>query len=342
MNLGSRLKRILHSAMELEFCKRRRKETVDFSKWYVTDFMWPNDGERGTTTVRNKTALTALGVNVVEESVDVMNVGALLRNREIDKGQVVLAVIQGMCSRVGADNNDYRKTQGDLRVPPGDGPISCAFAALTAALPRATVMVSATGDAKETVIANARVKQTATRPVLCREVLYPDPVEDVCYRPESNDVRYRTLQDPTPLGLMAMGPDMDSERIGTKGSKTVSMGALALEAASSGGVMIFLGEFTCTSALHLAKYCSLNYETPFPKPRAHAAVEMMEWRGARYDYEETVAHCAEKLESERKSTAHVGMHAAQLWLYRSRGLHVSNSRAGDEWLPTESPSRGDH
>ena len=142
----------------------------------MTDYLWPNDGERGSTTERNKAALRALGVNVVEDSVDAMNVGALLRNRNIDKGQVVLAVIHGMCGRVGANNNEYRQTQNELRVPAGDGPISCAFAALTAALPRATVMVSATGKCKETVIANARVKQTATRPVLCcRDVLFPGP-----------------------------------------------------------------------------------------------------------------------------------------------------------------------
>eukprot|EP00959_Pyramimonas_sp_CCMP1952_P234732 4904530-Pyramimonas_sp.AAC.1 len=61
--------------MELEFCKRRRKETVDFAKWFVTDYMWPSDGERRTTTERNKATLTALGANVVEGSVDVMNVG---------------------------------------------------------------------------------------------------------------------------------------------------------------------------------------------------------------------------------------------------------------------------
>ena len=35
-------------------CKRRRKESVDVTKWYVTDFAWPNDGERGITMERNK------------------------------------------------------------------------------------------------------------------------------------------------------------------------------------------------------------------------------------------------------------------------------------------------
>ena len=39
----------------------------------MTDFQWPNDGERGAATERNKAALTTLGVNVIEESVDAMN-----------------------------------------------------------------------------------------------------------------------------------------------------------------------------------------------------------------------------------------------------------------------------
>ena len=327
---------LFHSHMDLEFFKRRRcqQAAVDFSRWFVTDFQWPNDGERGAATERNKAALTTLGVNVVEESVDAMNVGALLGNCGIDRDQVVLAVIQGMCSRVGADNNDYRNTQRDLLVPPGDGPISCAFAALAAALPRATVMVSATGAGKEAVIAKARVKQTATKSVLCREVNYPAPIDDVCYTPQSNGKDYRNLQDPVPLALMAVGPDMDLERLGTKGSKMVSMGAVTLEAAFSGGVLIFLGEFTCTSALHLAKYCSCRYDEPLlPEPWAHAAVERMEWGGAHYDYEETLAHCTEKLQKKGESLVHVGMHASQLWLYRSKGLHVCNFRAGDDWHP---------
>jgi hypothetical protein len=331
---------LFHSHMDLEFKRRRRCQqgAVDLSRWFVTDFQWPNDGERGAATERNKAALTTLGVNVIEESVDAMNVGALLGNCGIDRDQVVLVVIQGMCSRVGADDNDYRKTQHDLLVPPGDGPISCAFAALTAALPRATVMVSATGTGKETVIAKARVRQTATRSVLCREVIYPAPIDEVCYVPQSNGKEYRNLQDPVPLALMAVGPDMDLERLGTKGSKTVSMGTVTLEAAFSGGVLIFLGEFTCTSALHLAKYCcSCRYddEPLLPKPWAHAAVERMEWGGESYDYEESVAHCAEKLQKKGESLVHLGMHASQLWLYRSKGLHVCNFRAGDEWHPLE-------
>ena len=44
------------------------------------------------------------------------------------------------------------------------------------------------------------------------------------------------------MALMAVGPDIDMRRLGAKGSPTVSMGALALEAASSGGVLLFLGE----------------------------------------------------------------------------------------------------
>ena len=87
---------LFHSHMDLEFFKRRRcqQAAVDFSRWFVTDFQWPNDGERGAATERNKAALTTLGVNVVEESVDAMNVGALLGNCGIDRDQVVLAVIQ--------------------------------------------------------------------------------------------------------------------------------------------------------------------------------------------------------------------------------------------------------
>ena len=46
-----------------------------------------------------------------------------------------------------------------------------------------------------------------------------------------------------------------------------------------------------------------------------------------------MAHCTEKLRGEGKSVGHVGMHAAQLWLYKARGLHVTNFKAGEEWYP---------
>ena len=159
--------------------------------------------------------------------------------------------------------------------------------------------------------------------------------------PESNTDQERFLPDQTPLALIALGPDMDSERLRTKGSTTVDMGALALEAASSNGVLIFFGEFTCTSSLHLAKYCErFPPPTPFPQPRAHAAaVEMMvqEWRdGVRYNYEQTVAYCEGWLKDKGESTEHVGMYAAHLWLYRFPGVIATNFLAGDEWHPQQS------
>jgi len=105
-------------------------------------------------------------VVVTEKSVHVMNVAAVLRSEGIDANGVVLAVLTGMCSRVGADSDEYRETQGGLSVPAGKGSIACAFAAVTAALPQATVLMSATGFGKEQAVRNVSVWRTVTWPML--------------------------------------------------------------------------------------------------------------------------------------------------------------------------------
>ena len=321
-----------------------RASAVDFAKWHATDFEWPTDGERGAATAQNQKALKALGVAVSHESVDAMNVGAFLCLNGINADDVVLAVLNGMCSRVGADNNEYRQTQRELQVPPGDGPLSCAFAALTAALPQATVVVSATGKDKEKHIRNVKVRRAMTRPVLCREVHYPDPIEvegvSVRYKPESNDHRYRFLPDPFPLGLVAIGPAIGAEAqcFGTgEGSSTMCMGPLVLEAVASGGTLLFLGEFTCTSVLHLAYYAEhmMRAEAVPLRPPSWTKLqrEMMQWGEAEYSYEETVAYCTLKLQWERKDVRHVGMHAARLWLYKACEDHITNFWPGADWYP---------
>ena len=108
----------------------RECRAPDFSKWFVTDVCWPHDEERAAQLGRNSDYLRQRGVQVVADSVDVMNIFPFLRNHEINANDVALVVIHGMCSRVGTDDNAYRATQALLRVPPGDGPITCAFGAL--------------------------------------------------------------------------------------------------------------------------------------------------------------------------------------------------------------------
>ena len=343
------------AADERDFCAKRTRtaSAVDFTKWYATDFEWPRDGERGAATAQNQEALRALGVVVVEESVDAMNVGAFLRSQGIDADDVVLAVLNGMCSRVGADNNEYRQTQAELGVPAGCGPQSCVFAALTAALPQATVLVSATGTGKQQTVSGMRVRQTMTRPVVCREVHYPEPIKGVGYKPESNDSRYRMLPDPIPVGLVAIGPAIGHGDPGEfllfgKERRTMDMGSLVIQATATGGVLLFLGEFTCTSVLHLAydaeqmraaahRRCVMR---TWPYSRSWSAAsaprlskERMLWDATEYDYEETVAHCEKKLLGEGKSVRHVGMHAANLWLYQARGLHITKFQPGADWYP---------
>jgi len=316
-------------------CKRRRKvNPVDFAKWHVTDFQWPDDGERGKVTEQNKAALRNLGAEVSEDSVDVMDIGTFLTLHKIDPDSVAFAIINGMCSRAGSNNNEYRETQGQLRVPAGSGPVACAFAALCASLPQATVIVTATGSGKNTIIAEARVRQTMTRKVVCWEIICPEPVKGVRYRPECSGVKHQQLPDPIPLGLVAVGPSMDETYFG-KATKALEIGPLVLQAVANKGVLLFLGEFTCTSSLHLASYVgqmqsTLPREITDWKP---LQMEMMTWGAQRYNYQETILHCRDKLRGAGKSTQFVGMHAAQLWLYRSHGLHITNFMAGSEWSP---------
>ena len=100
--------------------------------------------------------------------------------------------------------------------------------------------------------------------------------------------------------------------------------------------LLFLGEFTCTSVLHLAYYAEQMRAAAVPRPLSPTKLpgEKMRWGTAEYSYEETVAHCTEKLAREEKSVIHVGMHAAQLWLHRAREIHITNFRPGAEWHPT--------
>ena len=66
--------------------------------------------------------------------------------------------------------------------------------------------------------------------------------------------------------------------------------------------------------------------------------EKMIWQEVEYTYEATMVHCTEKLQSEGKSVKHVGMHAAQLWLYRASGLSTSKremngiQKLREEWI----------
>ena len=76
-----------------------------FSKWFVTDFCWPHDEERAAQLCRNSDYLRQRGVQVVADSVDVMNIFPFLRSYEINANDVALVVIHGMCSRVGTDDN---------------------------------------------------------------------------------------------------------------------------------------------------------------------------------------------------------------------------------------------
>ena len=64
--------------------------------------------------------------------------------------------------------------------------------------------------------------------------------------------------------------------------------------------------------------------------------ETMKWNDEdrSYSYEETVAHAEQALRAKSEDTTYVGMHAANLWVYKARGLQTTNMRAGDAWFPT--------
>ena len=273
-------------------------------------------------------------MQVVADSVDVMNIFPFLRNREINANDVALVVIHGMCSRVGTDDNAYRATQALLRVPPGDGPITCAFGALAAALPQATVVVSATGSHKIEAVAKARIKQRMTRPVLCRTIAFPADSEGIQYRPEANGPMPHVLADAVPLALIAVGSCFSSEE-DFFGHTELQMGPLVAHAAATDRVILFCGEFTCTHSVHMATYCQNHPVMPRPLGRWLEA-ETMKWNDEdrSYSYEETVAHAEQSLHNTSQATTYVvGMHAANLWVYQARGLHITNMRAGDAWFP---------
>ena len=343
----------LRSASEQRFPMRQAKRIrireksvfVKFGQWKVCDYSWPEDEERSVVFEQNRQLLNQRGVNVINASVDVMNVGPFLRSHGIGANEVVLAVIHGMCSRTGAGGREYRHTQRELGIQPGSGPITVAFAALTAALPQATVVVSATGRDKTRIVAEARVRSTATRPVLCREVKFPKVAPGgIEYRPEANgDDGRHFIHDPVPVALVAVGPS--HRQIGTWapsdlrwadtvfGLEEMDMGSLVAHAAGTGGVLLFCGEFTCTHSVHMANYCAERGLVP-RRPLGHKLEEeRMQWNGPSgvhyYTYEDAVEHAEEALVKKGKSTQHVGMHAANIWVNKAPGIQWTNFRPGD-------------
>ena len=324
------------------YCKSRLQEP-DLTKWYVSDIKWPHCPEsRVNEMKKNQNELRDLGAEIVTESVDAMNVGAFLRARGLCADDVVLAVFHGICSRIGANDYEYCKTQENLHVQ-DTKVIACIFAALTAALPQATVIVTATGHQKQVDIRNTCFRQTMTRPVVCRKICHPPEINGTKYAPESNGIRHDRLKDSMPWGFVAVGPAIGAEVAGVgRGDCFLQVGPLVLQACASGGVLLFLGEFTCTNALHMAKYAQANgIPRPIPRRRAspYLPKEMMCWKSRDlYDYEAVVAHCCEKLEKKGLDTKYVGMHAAQLWLFSE--IHFTNMYPGSDWLPTNRKTWG--
>jgi hypothetical protein len=308
--------------------KRQRRCAPNLRDWYITDYQWPDDHA---VMQGNHIALRELGAVVAEESVDAMNVGAFLQTQGINADHVVLALINGLCCRTGTNSTEYRDTQHTLDIPGGYGPPSCGFAALCAALPQATVVVSVTGADKHRICEKVQVRHASTRRVLCRRLLYPDAVRGVQYKPQSNGLGGGDMADTVPLALVAVGPSLDDEAcFGQIKQRTLDMGNLGHAATIAGGVVLFLGEFSCTSSLHLAYFCVDNMPPQVPRPMIITfPKEVMRWGVAEYDYDETVRHCMKKLQDKGMNVRHVGMHAAALWL--GQGLHITHFRAGDEY-----------
>ncbi len=172
-----------------------------------------------------------------------------------------------------------------------------------------------------------------TRPVLCRTIAFPAS-EGIQYRPEANGPTPHVLDDATPLALVAVGSCFTSDE-DFFGRTELHMGPLVAHAAATDGVILFCGEFTCTHSVHMATYCQNHPVMPRQLGRWLEA-ETMKWNDEdrSYSYEETVAHAEQALRAKSEDTTYVGMHAANLWVYKARGLQTTNMRAGDAWFPT--------
>ena len=143
-----------------------------------------------------------------------------------------------------------------------------------------------------------------------------------------------TLDDATPLALVAVGSCFSSEE-DFFGRTELQMGPLVAHAAATDRVILFCGEFTCTHSVHMLTYCQSHLVMPRSLGRWLEA-ETMKWNDEdrSYSYEETVAHAEQALRAKSEDTTYVGMHAANLWVYKARGLQTTNMRAGDAWFPT--------
>lgn len=286
-----------------------------FRRWHATDIAWPPltdlegaPSQARATTEENKSWLTGMGLHVYED-VDVFDVVPYLRARQVRPEEVLLCVYN--C----AHGRNYRRDATARYALMGEWHWSsftfrsAAFQAMCAQLPNATCILTSRHWEPVTT-------QLSNRPILHSAVCY-SPQSGPPYKPEPST---RSSRREGELGLVeelaatvAVGPLLECHFTKQMSIK-VDIPELAFIAASSGGAVLFLGEFTLASARHCAQFAceqiSQGRPLQWAVSRRNLPVEQRRhWRGhSLYSYADCVQHARDQEE------AHAALLAAHIWM----------------------------
>jgi len=227
-----------------------------FGRWHATDIAWPpgEDVEGFVSTSRasmeeNLRWLSATGAHVSDD-VDVFDLERYLQGCGVRPEDVALCVWNCAHGRnYRADSTERHRLMQEWGWSAGTFR-NAAFAAMCGQLPRATCVL--TGRRWEPVAAQL----AGQRPVLQAAVRYGSQ-RGPAYRPEPStrgDRREGELGEVGHLvATVAVGPGL-ARALFRDLSMDIDIPELAVLAASGGGIVVFLGEFTLANARHCAQY----------------------------------------------------------------------------------------
>mmetsp|Transcript_56127 Transcript_56127/g.135548 ORF Transcript_56127/g.135548 Transcript_56127/m.135548 type:complete len:354 (-) Transcript_56127:59-1120(-) len=222
------------------------------NRWHVTDIAWPplESPARQITDTNLEWLQQHPRCARVSDNVNAMDILGYCECAGFAASEVVL------CIWVGAHGRNYHPDSDDMHeVVKGFGWskrtfVDAAFGAVCGQLPRATVLF--VGRQWEGVS-----MQLAHRPVICSRVSYSAVRGGERFVPEGS-TRFERYHLPGGMalgGVAALGPDLRRYACGvcTRGLP-LDVPKLVLRASATGGVVLFLGEYTAAHARHCAEF----------------------------------------------------------------------------------------
>ena len=287
-------------------------------KWHATDISWPPRADTCSTSARtaleeNKGWLVERGVNVYD-NVDAFDILRYLRDRDVKPEDVVLCVFNCAHGRNYRDDSDARHHWLTERGWSSHTFRSAVFQAMNAQLPAATcVLTSRYYENVNTCLSGRRILQSF--------VQYSGPKSGPLYKPEPSTRGDRREGGLGPvedlMATVSVGPLMDHYLLRGPPWNAIDIPDLVLAAHATGGVILFLGEFTLANARHCVQYVldhvGTNWSPPqdlvtvLPECRLTTPERRCDAQGCCYTYVECLQ------QAQEKEIPHPALVAADMW-----------------------------